>query len=70
MKATNKSTEIETFITKLASRNRTESIANSICNWCGGDVVEFTDALSAKEYTISGMCQACQDETFEDNRSY
>ena len=24
----------------------------------------FRDALSRKEFTISGMCQKCQDETF------
>ena len=25
---------------------------------------EFRDRLSEKEYTISGMCQSCQDSTF------
>jgi hypothetical protein len=26
---------------------------------------EFKDELSRKEFTISGMCQVCQDKTFE-----
>ena len=26
---------------------------------------DFKDELSKKEYTISGMCQKCQDQTFE-----
>ena len=29
-----------------------------------GDAIEFKDALSFKEYQISGMCQVCQDEVF------
>jgi hypothetical protein len=28
------------------------------------DFQPFRDQLSAKEYTISGMCQACQDQVF------
>jgi len=36
------------------------------CVTCGGDASAFTDALSRKEYGISGMCQTCQDKTFVD----
>jgi hypothetical protein len=28
------------------------------------DASTFRDALSAKEYTITGMCQGCQDSFF------
>lgn len=31
---------------------------------CGGDATEFRDKLSYKEYTISGLCQNCQDKVF------
>lgn len=36
------------------------------CPFCGKqiDPNEFRDALSKKEYTISGLCQNCQDEMF------
>ncbi len=34
------------------------------CPTCDADVGEFRDALSAKEFSISGMCQACQDSVF------
>jgi len=34
------------------------------CVICGGDAKEFNDALSVKEYGISGMCQKCQDRIF------
>lgn len=31
---------------------------------CGQPITGFRDAYSAKEYGISGWCQACQDKTF------
>lgn len=39
----------------------------SKCVMCSGDASEFKDVLSAKEYAISGMCQACQDKTFDED---
>lgn len=38
-----------------------------LCPMCGtaiNEVDDFKDELSVKEYTISGMCQKCQDELF------
>jgi len=37
----------------------------NLCTTCGGVADKFTDDLSRKEYSLSGMCQACQDELFE-----
>lgn len=37
------------------------------CSWCKKEIDllnEFKDALSKKEYSISGFCQKCQDDTF------
>jgi len=34
------------------------------CVLCTGHVAEFRDALSEKEFEISGMCQSCQDKLF------
>lgn len=41
-------------------------INSSNCPTCGKSIVEaeFKDALSVKEFGISGMCQACQDSIF------
>jgi len=39
-------------------------IAGGVCPTCGERVGEFKDELSRKEYTISGMCQKCQDSVF------
>ena len=35
-----------------------------LCPTCGKEVGEFRDDLSRKEFTISGMCQSCQDSMF------
>jgi len=34
---------------------------------CGKPITEFRDDLGAKEYRISGRCQACQVEFYHDN---
>ena len=45
-------------------RSREGSIKADVCTWCGQPATEFKDALSRREYSISGFCQACQDKTF------
>jgi len=35
-----------------------------MCPTCQNEVKEFRNALSLKEFGISGMCQACQDSVF------
>ena len=45
-------------------RDRHTAILTDKCVACDKEAKEFRDALSRKEYTISGMCQACQDEVF------
>lgn len=34
------------------------------CPLCGEAVAELRDALSVREFKISGLCQRCQDSTF------
>lgn len=43
-----------------------EDIENGICPICNMivDVNGFKDDISKREFKISGMCQACQDEIF------
>ena len=50
---------IFTLMPHLADR-----IINGVCTFCNITLDEFRDELSAKEYSISGMCQSCQDKTF------
>ncbi len=66
MEPTKKSKKIEELLTEINPRkvNREETIRRGVCTWCGDHVGEFRDELSIKEYTISGFCQKCQDDTF------
>lgn len=43
-----------------------ERLKNRLCPTCGADLrnPQFKDALSEKEFMISGMCQKCQDSVF------
>ena len=36
------------------------------CTWCQTSVKQFKDRISVKEYFVSGLCQSCQDKTFEE----
>ena len=40
------------------------SQAANVCTLCPRPADKFRDALSEKEYRISGMCQVCQDSVF------
>jgi len=43
---------------------RSTAIARSICTSCKKGASTFKDELSKKEYSISGLCQTCQDAVF------
>lgn len=43
---------------------RTTAIQADLCVSCGKPADQFRNSLSAKEYRISGLCQACQDSVF------
>ena len=66
MKPTDKHPDIENLLTALTGRNRREAVHEGFCTICGGPATEFKDELSEKEFTISGMCQKCQDGFFVD----
>lgn len=60
--------EMQEFVDGLANeffgRTQEESLEKNICVMCGNVVENFRDSLSLKEYSISGMCQQCQDKIF------
>lgn len=45
-----------------------EFVAHNFCPRCRKaiDLLKFRDTLSLKEYNISGLCQSCQDDIFEE----
>ena len=46
---------------------RADSIREGVCPACTKPVGMFRDRLSAREHRISGLCQACQDDVFDDD---
>ena len=50
---------IFSFMPQMADR-----IINGDCSFCAMPLAPFKDAISKKEYSISGMCQTCQDNIF------
>ena len=50
----------------LIKPNTTELIKDRKCPLCESkiNVNDFRNELSVKEFTISGMCQKCQDDIF------
>lgn len=71
-KPSDKSPEMESAIDAAAKvmgfRPRRASIEGNVCVTCGAKAPpeSFKDALSVKEYSISGMCQSCQDGVFKE----
>lgn len=63
-----KSPEIESLLEALTGR--TTAIESNVCATCGKQATEFKDPLSRREYTISGMCQGCQDSVFGSEEEY
>ena len=43
---------------------RKEAHQRSMCCKCGGDAKKFKNAVSIKEYKITGWCQTCQDDFY------
>ena len=61
---TTKSTAMNKLLSTIAGKDREYTIRASKCMTCSEPDMDFKDSLSVKEYTISGMCQRCQDEVF------
>jgi hypothetical protein len=61
-----KSPEITKYLDKHTGRSR--SIRTDVCIGppfgCGRRATEFRDVIAKKEYSISGLCQYCQDIVF------
>lgn len=64
-----RSKEMETFLEQTFPEFR-RRVRLGKCPFCGMPIRhnEFRDELSRKEFKISGLCQSCQDETFNKGR--
>ena len=67
---TKKSEELEQVIKDMFGVDRRDLIRQGVCVappiGCGRENIEeeFRNEISRREYTISGLCQRCQDEVF------
>ena len=69
MATPSKKTEgMERFIATMSGSDRRDSIKNDTCIpppfGCGKPAKQFRDELSRREFSISGLCQNCQDKVF------
>jgi len=68
MNPTTKHPALDLLLGGLARKSRTETIRKGLCMTCDRPKLHrpavFRDEISRKEYTISGMCQCCQDSVF------
>jgi hypothetical protein len=55
---------IDGFAKETFGKTLTETLSQNTCMFCGKSATEFRDAISRKEFLISGICQDCQDKTF------
>ena len=63
-KATVKDRAIDAALKDVFGIDRVQSVSDDVCVSCKKEAREFTDAISQKEYYISGLCQTCQDTVF------
>lgn len=63
-----KSEKVEKVLENILGADRRSMIADNVCMpkpiGCGGPAIEFKDEVSKREYSISGLCQECQDRVF------
>lgn len=67
MKPAPKSPSIAALLSAMCGCDHNATIKANTCKICGKPATMFRDPLSKHEYTISGMCQACQDKVFDPN---
>ena len=65
MKPSPKTPEMDQLLTDLFGVDRQQSILNDTCTICGKKAGDFLTWESEREYSISGMCFACQQKFFK-----
>ena len=62
-----KAPSIDAMLTSIFGVDRVKTISGGTCVSCDAEDIiasSFDDDLSRKEYSISGMCQSCQNDIF------
>jgi len=63
MKPSPKDPQLEAFFSSLGFDRKTKIEAN-LCVACNKPALLFSDKLSELEFSISGLCQDCQNDVF------
>ena len=52
---------------KMGFEKEVEKVEHGFCPFCNMpiNIADFKNEISKKEYKISGLCQQCQNETFD-----
>ena len=66
MTPSTKSPAMNAALSALLGIDRVATITSNVCVFCKGPAHEFRDEKSLKEYSISGLCMACQDSIFDE----
>jgi len=68
----NKHPHIRSLMDALAGADTASCVTDDMCIppplGCGGEATSFRDEVSEREYSISGLCQKCQDRVFGEDR--
>ena len=64
MKPSPKSPSLDQFLNEVFNIDRKTFITDDVCVSCKTPAFYFRDDLSKKEFSISGLCQICQDDVF------
>jgi len=64
LKPAPKNKDIRDFQSELLGKDITQSIEEDVCVQCGEPASLFRDEISAHEFSLSGLCQKCQDDFF------
>lgn len=49
---------------RLLKSQARKNCGDVVCIFCKNEIKGFRNALSKREYEISGLCQTCQDKVF------
>jgi uncharacterized protein with PIN domain len=70
MRPSSKNPAIDKWLSDITGVDRVTTIRKDRCVSCKTSVNnvenDFRDALSLREYSISGLCQTCQDKIYPD----
>ncbi len=65
MEPSTKSPAMEAALTRIFGQDRRETILKNICMSCGMPATKFRDEKSRREFSISSLCQNCQNSVFD-----